>query len=76
MNCVGSCGFPFIQTEKPQGHWAFAEIPWKHTAKGTKGQEAVKIFLLLLLKQYWLKSLNFSKMTLGTIQGDYIYETN
>lgn len=56
MNCVGSCGFPFIQTEKPQDQWASLVRPLKHSVKGTEAQEAVKIFLLLLLKECWLKS--------------------
>ena len=45
----------------------------KHSMKGTEAQEAVKIFLLLLLKECWLKSLHFSKMTVWNVQGDYIY---
>lgn len=68
MNCVGSCGFPFTQTEKPQDQWAFLVRPMKPSVKCTEAQKAVKVFLLLLVKERWLKSLHFSKMTVWNVQ--------
>ena len=51
MTSMGSCGFPFIQTEKTQAHWALIIRPLKCSLKGTEAQESVKIFILLLLKE-------------------------
>lgn len=58
MNCVDSYGFPFIQTEKSYHHWAFVVRPRRQSVNGTEAQEAVKVSLLLLLKEFWLKCLH------------------